>query len=328
MQTGNAIREHSTSEDHRRNRRYCSAIPGMALAWPLAGLGFLALTAAADAAPMHITDGIFGTGEWTVSSSDGAPARPTVSVSSFNVGGANGAYLYVEQSSSSGVPGSVLEPRLNLNYDFVNSRFLSPSSTFDVFFQVTPEHTDYAVHFGNSSFMAFEKPTGTISLVNPNGTLDLRAPPWELIDPDDLARAGFVAAVGLGPSPNSAGSHLIAEFQLTVDNSGPAALATSAPGLYSPEPAFWSASVGPGNPFQCGFEPDQVCGPISSAIFTLNDDGSTTVMPVLGPDGGPVLQPAPVPEPGTLTLLSVAVAGAWLYRNRRRRATASSIASK
>ena len=44
--------------------------------------------------------------------------------------------------------------------------------------------------------------------------------------------------------------------------------------------------------------------PITSAIFTLNPDGTTIVTPVLGTNGGPVQQiPEGVPEPSSLLLV-------------------------
>jgi hypothetical protein len=47
--------------------------------------------------------------------------------------------------------------------------------------------------------------------------------------------------------------------------------------------------------------------PISSAIFTLNPDGTTTVTPALGANGDPVLQrqDVSVPEPSSLVLARV-----------------------
>jgi hypothetical protein len=38
----------------------------------------------------HVVDGLFGPNEWTVSDTNGGPARPTVGESSFNVGGVTG----------------------------------------------------------------------------------------------------------------------------------------------------------------------------------------------------------------------------------------------
>jgi hypothetical protein len=47
--------------------------------------------------------------------------------------------------------------------------------------------------------------------------------------------------------------------------------------------------------------------PSSSAIFTLNPDGTTTVTPALGANGDPVLQPqnGSVPELSSLVLAGV-----------------------
>jgi hypothetical protein len=261
----------------------------------LALLGFK--TGPGAAAPLHVVDGLFGPDEWTVSATNGAPARPTVAESAFKVGGApNAAFLYVEQSNNGTPvsPGGPLGNRLDLMYDFVNGSAIAP---FDVFFQVPSTNTDYAVHIVPSGpLTAFEKPAGTPSVLNPDGSLNLNSPPWSPLGPNDpdLTLASFVGAVGFGASPNSTTLHSIAEFALSVDTSGGQGPPN---GLYSPEPAFWSASTFPGAPTGAS-DP-----PISSAIFNLNPNGTTTVIPVLGPNGEPVLQALPVPEPSTLGLL-------------------------
>jgi hypothetical protein len=254
----------------------------------------------------HITDGQFGQNEWT--------GTHVVTPTFFPVvGDTGGAYLYADQGLGTQAG------NLYLMYDYVNSPitgFGQANSFFDVFFQVDSDHTDYVAHFASDGQVSlFEKPTGTLSQENPDGTLNLSSPPWTLdssSDPD-FVKANFHAAIGFGASPNSATNHLIAEFQLTIDtslfpgNSGPST------GLYSPDPAFWSASVGP----VAGVALDP---PISSAIFQLNPDGSTTITPVLGPNGGPVLQPqdgVPIPEPSSLALLGIGVATVLAYRRWR-----------
>jgi len=273
----------------------------------------VAVSTTVQAVPLHIVNGAFDPDEWTVSATNGAPARPTVTVTSFNVDGPNGAYLFVEQANTPGDPVSAWGPlgnELKLMYDFVNSGRGNPFSTaFDVFFQVPPEHTDYVAHITSFGLQVFQKPTGTVSLVNPDGSLNLHSPPWRPADPNDLALAGFVGVIGFGASPNSGTLHLLAEFELSVSNG-------VSDGLYSPEPAFWSASTSPreGQCFFPGFPECPPVGPISSAIFTLNSDGTITVVPVLGPNGGPVLQP--VPQPTALVLFSTALIGLWLLRRR------------
>jgi hypothetical protein len=172
---------------------------------------------------------------------------------------------------------------------------LPANAALDIFFTSGPD--DYVVHVFSSSglpdFDAFEKPVGTTSTLNPDGSLNLADPVWTALDAGDLAFAQFVVAVGFGPSPNSNVDHYFAEFELSVNT---ALIGFPPNGIYSPEPAFWSASTsGTGFP----------TGPISSGEFTLNPDGTTTVVPIVGPDGGPVIQP--VPEPGTLALVLVGV---------------------
>lgn len=258
---------------------------------------------------IHNTNGQFDSHEWVGNNHATASFFPVV-------GNAGGAYLYVDQGIGNQFG------NLYLMYDYVNSPNLAlnptlVSTTFDVFFQVTTptEANDYVAQFGTTpdskvptgfdqtQFLVFEKPQGTVSPVNLNGSLNLSGAPWTLLNPTggpndpDFAKGNFQAAVGFGASPNSSTSHLMGEFQLSIDtslfpgNSGPST------GLYSPEPAFWSAGA---------FTSGGVDPPISSGIFTLNADGSTTVNPALGPNGAPVLQPQDaVPEPSSVVLLSL-----------------------
>lgn len=288
----------------------------------------LALSTAVEAVPLHIVDGAFGPNEWTVSATDGSAARPTVSRNSFTVGGVSNAdFLYVEQTND-GVPvplGGPLGNNLGLMYDFVNSSSGPFNAAFDIFFQVGPQHTDYAVHIaGFGSLQAFEKPTGTVSLLKPDGSLNLLASPWIPIDPldPDFALAHFVGAVGFGVSPNSSTPHLLAEFELSVDTG-------ASDGLYSPEPAFWSASTSHRELDRTcdSFDPFFGCsaGPISSGIFTLNSDGTTTVVPTLGSDGGPVIQLVPEPETWVLMLVGFGLLGVVARRKGSRNSTGLAI---
>ena len=258
------------------------------------------LPAWAAAVVGHITDGAFGPGEWTAQDKHFFP------VVGAGPGAAGGAYLYVAQQGSN----------LYLMYDYVNSPVALPGSVplnsfFDVFFQVPIDHHDYVVRMAkngaNNSFTAFEKPIGTVSSLTPDGSFNLLDPVWVALSQADLQLAQFQAVIGFGASPDSVTQHLMAEFQLSVDHSGQ----QGPHGIYSPEPAFWSASVGgkrAGDP------------PISSGIFTLNPDGSTTVVPVFGPNGAPAQQPQDVPEPGSLWLVLAAAMLALPAGRKARRA--------
>lgn len=271
----------------------------------------LALSTAVEAVPLHIVDGAFELDEWN-------PARSTVTVNSFTVGGvSNAAFLYVEQSNNGDPASGSIGNKLDLMYDYVNSSGADPfNAAFDVFFQVGD--TDYAVHIpGFGSLQAFEKPTGTVSLLKPDGSLDLTTSPWTFINPSDpdIALAQFVGAVGFGASPNSSTHHLLAEFELSVDNG-------ASNGLYSPDPSFWSASTSNRELGRTckSFDPFFGClaGSISSGDFKLNSDGTTTVVPTLGPDGGPVIQPVPESETWALILVGLGLRGVVAQRKGSR----------
>jgi hypothetical protein len=263
------------------------------IAWP-------PVAAAASIFNPHVTDGTFTSPqEWTgpvVAKQFFAPASD----------GSGGAFLYVEQGISSPFANDHSPfDTLYLLYDYVNS---APggdqlNSFFDVFFQVSPTRTDYLVRIlntgnPNGAFLAFEKSSATPSNINPDGTFDIGSP-WTPLESDDLALARFQVAIGFGPSPDQPTDHLMAEFELSINNPRN----PFSPGLYDPSPAFWGASADP------KFGPDP---PISSAIFELSPDGGASVFPVLGPNGGPIKQPAAaVPEPPTVLLLGSCVALLW-----------------
>ena len=240
-------------------------------------LTLIPLVLAPLASAGHISDGFFtNPTEWTgpnVNKTFFAPAS----------GGSGNAWLYAEQSSG----------LLYLMYDYVgNTNPFETSSFFDVFFQVAS--TDYGIHITQGGFTAFEKPVSILSPFNPDGSFNFNVPPWSLLtsgDPD-FARADFHGALGFGMSLNNGTPHWMAEFDVTINNAnnGPAN------GLYSPNPAFWSASTGGGFNAAASADP-----PITSAIFTLNPNGTILVVPDL-PNGAPIMEDSvsSIPEPPTL----------------------------
>ena len=283
----------------------------------LLGLGMSGAQAAFAVAD-HVTDGSFGFAEWS---------GPTVAKQFFPVAGqTGGAYLYVDQGrQSSGIPAfapalsiSPSPDTLYLMYDYVNSNapglaFNNGNSFFDVFFEVKSDNSDYLVRInpGTNNFAAYERTHGSRPPTDAQGSFIIDAS-WTALSPADLSKAQFRTAIGESASPDSPTPHLMAEFQLSIDNNGPTGRG-GGDGLYDPAPAFWSASVkGVNDP------------PISSGIFSLSPSGTTSVTPVIGPNGGPVSIPiASVPEPSTLLLLAggLGVVG-WSARRQRAHAGA------
>lgn len=273
---------------------------GLDLLTVAACLGAGAILTPIACAQVHVTDGTFTTpNEWTT---------PTTRTLFFPlVGATGGAYLYVDQGFRTGST-DVSPDTLFLMYDYVHGT-TQGSSFFDVFFEV-PTDADYLVRIFPTtadSFQAFERQHGTLAPLGSDGSFLVGAGSgWAPLGPNDQALARFHTAMSFGTSPNLGTDHLMAEFELSVNNESPDRKGGN--GIYDPDPAFWSASKG-GNP-----DP-----PFSSGIFTLNPDGSTTVVPVFGPNGGPAQRPQDVvPEPAVCAwLLSSGLVGATLLRRRR-----------
>lgn len=278
---------------------------GLSRTLPVAALAAALLIPPPVFAQIHVSDGVFTTpGEWTT---------PT-NVSHFfpPAGVTGGAYLYVDQGFKSSSPGPGSPDTLFLMYD--DPRVLSPTgSFFEVFFEV-PSDADYLVviqpvppGFPNAPEV-LERTHGSPAPLNPDGTFDVSpGSGWSPLGPDDFLRANFHAGIGFGPSPNLTTDHLMAEFDLSINNKFPGR--GGGDGLYDPSPAFWSASKA-GNP-----DP-----PLSSGVFELFPDGTTIVTPLFGPNGGPVARPQDVvPEPSMAgLLLGAGVVGTVLgFRKRR-----------
>ena len=171
-----------------------------------------------------------------------------------------------------------------------------------MFFQVGG--TDYDAHIGGlGGLQLFEKPGGTLSGLNPDGSLNLGSP-WVPASSQDLLLARLHSAVGFEPSGDNASPHVIVEFDLSINTGGPG----PPNGIYDPAPAFWSTSG------KNGTDP-----PFTSGIFTLTGP-MTFVQPVFGAGGGPALQPQNVvPEPSSLLLLGSGLVGLVTVARKRAR---------
>ena len=237
----------------------------------------------------HVVDGVFN-GSASSTSDASEWSCSTVAKHFFpSVGVAGGAYLYVDQSG----------PVLNLMYDYTRSRVAA--AFFDVFFEVVPDGLAYLVRIpGSGGLQAYERPIGSIAPLDAGGSFFTGAGSgWDPLTAADLALARFKGAVGFGSSQNEAADHAMAEFQLTINRADPGS-GGPATGIYDPAPAFWSASAKPTG---------VVDPPISSGIFSLNRDGSTSVTPVLDASGAPVMQGSVVPEPATLAMCLAGLIG-------------------
>jgi hypothetical protein len=269
------------------------------LSWSVLTTLAFAGNIAAPCTSAHTTDGRVCLGEWST---------PTTTEVTFPVvGNTGGANLYVDDGGLSGS-----QHDLYLMYDYWNSPNTigtNPfTSSFDVYFEVGS--TDYLVHIAQGTLSAFTNTTGQPAPENGGSFEPITNPPWVPFS-GDLGFAGFKGAIGAGTNPLDPAhtqQHLIAEFELTVNSCSFDNPAPNCNGLYSPAPAFWSASAG-----GQGKNNAQLADPpISSGIFMLNPDGTTTVTPVLGPNGGPVLQEedaATTPEPATILMLGSGLVG-------------------
>ena len=251
----------------------------------------------------HVVDGLFNGS--TISTSDGPEwGCPTVSKRFFapaTVGVGGNAYLYVDQSG----------PVLNLMYDYIGGGGVA-ASFFDVFFEVVPDGHAYLVRIPGGSNLpavqAFERPIGSVAPLDATGSFDIGANSgWAPLSAADLLLAQFKGALGFGSSQNEAADHPMAEFQLTINRPDPGGNGQPN-GIYDPAPAFWSASAKPGG----AADP-----PISAGIFTLNPDGSSTVLPLVDANGAPLMQGSVVAEPATLALCLAGLLGMrWTRRPR------------
>ena len=232
----------------------------------------------------------------------------------FNPGtGTGGATLYMQQGFNATGQQAVetLGDTLYVMVDDTSrTQALGSGTVFELLVhQATADYLFKLTYTGSSKTLTeFKKSPGVVSPTNPDGTLHLTDPPWTALSSGEVALANASGAIGFGTTPfTSTGAHQMAEFQISINTPGLAGLLT--PGT----PGFLSVAYGaPGTP-----DP-----PISSAIFTLNPDGTTTIAPVLGPNGDPVLQPQDVaPEPGTLLLSGLGgmlALGAYALRRSRR----------
>ncbi len=121
---------------------------------------------------------------------------------------------------------------------------------------------------------------------------------------------GFEGAIGFGPSALGSAPHMLIELEVPLlipPDFGSGFPTGGIPGEggngYSPDPSFWGAAA----------KNDAVDPPISSAIFTINPDGSTTL------DSSNVQQANVIPEPVTAGLSMLGLGAVVLASAVRRR---------
>jgi hypothetical protein len=213
-----------------------------------------------------------------------------------------------------GRTGPASDISLFLMYDFLpRTVFPQPGEVFaSITFPVTlPPFPQFGVPGGDDSL---------ISVIFRGATLAADAVPGAVIpsffdvfvdlNADGIgdvsaASLGITGVADFGPSPLSALPHLLVELDVPLRI--PAGFSQGGPlpgnginpatGLYDPDPAFWgAAAAGDERPLAddgpAGAPPGGL-QPASAANFTINPDGSITILPV--------------PEPGSAALLAAAL---------------------
>lgn len=287
----------------------------------------LAVSATAGIAPpginnpvsafFHSVDGQFsdgvGVGEWsdvTPAAFISAPGATAIPVP-FGTPGQN-SLLFAGLGRTS--PAS--EISLFLMYDFLPRTTLGgpiqpgellASITFPVTLPAFPQfnveggdNTFISVILRGADFRAQSGPIGGGIVINPievlvdlnlDGTADVFA-----------SQIGITGAADFGPSPLSSTPHLLVELDVPLripagfgaqNGPLPGNGINPATGLYDPDPAFWGAAANPDR--LPAAEGDVAAGapsglqPASAANFTINPDGSTTVVPIPEPTSAGLL---------------------------------------
>lgn len=193
------------------------------------------------------------------------------------------------------------EPELYLMYDYLGRTdpvFAPGAFVADIAFPIHPgslgspaQDVTVQIRAGASGFF------DVFVDLNNDGTPDITAGSLDI-----------EGAVGFGPSTLSGLAHQLIELEVPLllppgFGDGTHLPAGGTDGVYSPDPATWSASSSKnvGDP------------PISSGIFTINPDGSTVVNPLLVPGAPPEV---PVPAPATALLLGLGLPVLSIMRRR------------
>jgi hypothetical protein len=190
------------------------------------------------------------------------------------------------------------------------------SSRFDVFFTSPNGLKDYLVqiyqgsNIGGANIQTYEKDADAAVEDNPFVVTD---GVWQPMDSSVKTAGDFVGKINIGASPDNPTTHVMAEFEMSVDSSG------NPSGVFGQSGTFLSVSELDYTPFVV-YDP-----PIISGVIDING-GLPSLAPVLDANGDPVPQPqegAVAPEAAswliwTLPMIGLAIFGG--IRSFRRRA--------
>ena len=243
----------------------------------------------------HFSNGV-GVGEWsdvTPSAFHSAPGATAAPVALNDP--TRNTLLYAALGTTAGAP----VPSLHLLYDFLprTNQFVAPG---EIFASVTfPINLPPALG-GNKRNVSVLFQGKALALKDNAGVATSFFDIFVDLDLDGIgdvtaSSLGLEGAAAFGPSPLAVTPHLIVELGVglriqpgfgTQPGPLPGGGINPATGLYDPDPAFWGAAGGTGGGATLGPAPLQSA---SSGIFTINPNGSTTIIPTPEPSSAVLL---------------------------------------